>query len=54
MKNILLYNLLTDFNTRAKCDVKIKYNNLRLYNVYIKALISFFIIIRYLQYNKFE
>ena len=38
VKNILLYDLSIDFNTRAGCDIEIKYNNLRSYNVYIKVL----------------
>ena len=49
IKNILLYDLLINFDTRIKkCDIKMKYNNLRLYNIYIKVLILLFINIRYL------
>ena len=29
-----------------ECDIKMKYNDLRLYNTYIKLLILFFIIVK--------
>ena len=49
IKNISLYDLSTDFNTRIKkCNIKMRYNVLRLYNIYIKILILFFINTNYL------
>ena len=49
VKNISLYDLSTDFNTRAEgCDIKMKYNDLRPCDVYVKTLTSFFINTRYL------
>ena len=44
IKNILLYNLLINLNTRVKeCDIKMKYDVLRLCDIYIKTSISFFV-----------
>ena len=49
IKNISLYNLLINFNTRVKeYNIKMKYNVLRLCDIYIKTLTSFFINIDYL------
>ena len=47
VKNISLYDLSINFNTRVKeYNIKMKYNNLRLYDAYIKALTLIFINIR--------
>ena len=44
IKNILLYDLSINFNTRIKeCDIKMKYNVLRPCETYIKILKLFFI-----------
>ena len=49
IKNISLYDLSTNFNTRVKkCDIKVKYNDLRSCDIYIKTLTLFVINTRYL------
>ena len=54
VKNISLYNLSTDFNTRVKeYNIKIKYNNLRLCDLRSMFILKFqhYFLLIYVVYN---